>query len=112
MEYTYGEIRQSGASVTGRTEIGLKTTPAAAGYDFWGGALRVARECAVSAGKAALHLEDGRGAKILIDGVGDEEQDGSRVITFIGCEPLATPVLPARAGDMGSAKVPGNSTPF
>jgi len=102
MEYAHGEIRQAGVSVTGRTEIGLKTTPAAGKHDFWGGALRVARQCAITTGKATLHLEDGRIGRILIDGVSDEEGDQTRVVTFIGCEPLQRPVVRPRQEDTGS----------
>jgi hypothetical protein len=103
MEYAYGEIRQSGASVTGRTEIGLKTTPAAGNHDFWGGALRVARHCAITKGKATLHLEDGRTGRILVDGVGEEEADDSRVITFIGCSPLERQLHPSQLNDATDA---------
>ena len=103
MEYAFGEIRQAGASVTGRTEISLKTTPAAGTHDFWGGALNVARDCTINKGKATLYLEDGRIGKILIDGVGEEEGDQSRVVTFIGCTPLERTVLPAPRANAGSA---------
>jgi hypothetical protein len=110
MEYAYGEIWQAGAGVTGRIEIGLKTTPAAASYDFWGGALRVARQCPIINGKATLHLEDGRTGKILVDGVGEEDDDGSRVVTFIGCAPLQRANLQSQAGNSNSPRSPGNAT--
>jgi hypothetical protein len=87
MEFKYGQIAQAGADVTGRVEIGLKTTPAAGVHDFWGGAVRLSCDRELIKGKAVLYLEDGRVGQILIDSV-RQDADGSRIVTFFGCTPL------------------------
>jgi hypothetical protein len=87
MEFKYGQIMQAGIDVTGRVEIGLKTTPAAGVHDFWGGALRVSRSSNLVTGKAFLLMEDGHAGDIYIDAVRDDGDD-SRIVTFFGCTPL------------------------
>ena len=88
MEFAHGVIIQAGTDVTGRADISLKTTPAAGTHDFWGGALRVSRDCAIAKGKGILRLEDGRLGNILVDSVRDEDENDSRLVTFLGYTPL------------------------